>query len=285
MHCQSLRTATCACASAGASVARWQRGYARVYVLPNSLKSALIPCFAGIPQRIGYVGESRYGLLNETRKLDPLALPRMVDRYYALALTRAEAAHGDGAAPLPRLLPDRAAAQRVRQRLALAGNTAPVIFCPGAEYGPAKRWPIRHFAHLARQLGETGQPVWIMGAAKDHAVAEEIRAHDAGLAINLCGKTALAEAIDLMSLAAGVVTNDSGLMHVAAALGVATVALFGSSSARFTPPLSAHARVLSLDLACSPCFERECPLGHLDCLEKLTPDTVFAALAQLQTGA
>jgi heptosyltransferase-2 len=255
-------------------------GYQRAYVLPNSFKSALIPWFAGIPQRIGYRGEFRYGLLSEARLLNKQALPRMVDRYFALGLPRGAPV----AAPDPRLVPDRSNGHITRLRLGLTGLEAPLILCPGAEFGPAKRWPARHFAQIARAMLPLGRPVWILGGAKDQAVAEEIRAHDAFHAINLCGRTSLAEAVDLMSLSAGVVTNDSGLMHVAAALGVPTVALFGSSSARFTPPLSARATALSLDLACSPCFRRECPLGHLDCLEKLQPAQVLAALDALQGG-
>lgn len=263
----------------GHEIAR--QAYRQAFVLPNSFKSALIPWFAGIPRRIGYRGEFRYGLLTETRRLDKAGLPRMVDRYYALALP---AGNAPVRAPDPRLAVDRSSAQITRLAFNLGGLEAPLVLCPGAEFGPAKRWPVRHFAQVARAMLALERPVWILGAAKDEAVAEEIRAHDAFHAVNLCGRTSLAEAVDLMSLAAGVVSNDSGLMHVAAALGVPTVAMFGSSSARFTPPLSPRARALSLELPCSPCFKRNCPLGHLDCLEKLLPAQVIATLEALQGG-
>jgi len=262
--------------------ARWRlareltaRGYDAVYVLPNSLKSALVPFLSGIPQRIGFIGESRYGLINRRHKLDKQALPLMVERFAQLA----EAPD----APLPRPVPHpvlrstAADRQKTLRELNLEQPAKLVAFCPGAEYGPAKRWPAAHFAELARQLGQEGCTIWLFGSPKDHAIAEEISELAPGLCRNLCGATSLTQAIDLLAMAELVVCNDSGLMHVAAALDRPIVALYGSSSPGFTPPLSEQADILSLQLACSPCFKRECPLGHLDCLNKLTPAQVFAA--------
>jgi heptosyltransferase-2 len=151
-------------------------------------------------------------------------------------------------------------------------------FAPGAEYGPAKRWPARHFAQLARDLHARGESVWLFGSGKDAAVTAEINRLAGGSCVDLAGRTSLDEAIDLLSLAARVVSNDSGLMHVAAALDRPLAAIFGSSSPEFTPPLSARARVISLRLACSPCFARDCPLGHTNCLEKIEPADVLATL-------
>ena len=242
------------------------------YVLPNSWKSALVPYFAGIPQRIGYHGEARYLLLNQRLRLDIRRHPRLVQRYAALA------------GPLPDVLPqprlESSPQQQVaaRQALGLPQNAAPVIFCPGAEYGPAKRWPAAHFAILARRLADNGWPVWLVGSAKDVAVGEEISRLSSSAALNLCGKTGLEQVIDLIAGARAVVSNDSGLMHVAAAVDRPLVALYGSSSPDYTPPLSPHAKILSRKLACSPCFKRECPLGHLDCLTQLDPQQVAAAL-------
>ena len=246
--------------------------FAQAYVLPNSWKSALVPFFAGIPRRTGYTGEARFVLLNDRRRLDKTALPRLVDRYAALAgpLT--------GATPNPHLTstPDQQRAARVA--LGLPQDVAPIIFCPGAEYGPAKRWPTRHFADLARKVSHGGTPVWLIGSAKDAAVGDEIERLSDGAAINLCGRTSLAQAIDLIASARFVVSNDSGLMHVAAALDRPLAAIYGSSSPGYTPPLSCHARIVSLELECSPCFKRECPLGHLNCLNQLQPERVLAAL-------
>jgi heptosyltransferase-2 len=250
-----------------------QADFHAAYVLPNSWKSALVPFFARIPQRIGYTGEARYILLNE--RLPKSALPRLVDRYAALTGPQADPT------PEPRLTSTPEQQRSARAALGLPQDGAPVIFCPGAEYGPAKRWPARHFATLARKEGADGTAVWLIGSHKDAAVSDEIVRLSNGTALNLCGRTTLEQAIDLIAGARAVVSNDSGLMHVAAALERPLVALYGSSSPGFTPPLSSHATILSLNLECSPCFKRKCPLGppdHLRCLEDLDPDRVFAAM-------
>jgi len=251
----------------------------QVIVLPNSLKSALIPLMAGIPLRTGFIGESRYGLLNDTRELDENALPMMVERFCALAEPRQHAV----SRPIPHpVLQVQAASQATAlARLSLATDRPVAAFCPGAEYGPAKRWPARHFAELARQFDAAGYAVWLFGSGKDREISEEIAQLSGGLAVNLAGNTGLDEAIDLMGLIDIAVCNDSGLMHVAAALGKPLVALYGSSSPDFTPPLSDQAAVVSLNLDCSPCFERTCPLGHTDCLEKLLPERVWSATQKL----
>ncbi len=250
------------------------RAYDQAIVLPNSFKSALVPRFAGIGLRTGYVGEVRQVLLNDARALDKRALPLMAERFAHLA-------DPPGASlrrPLPPLalrVSDSARAA-LPARLALALEPRIACFCPGAEYGPAKRWPVEHFAALARQARDAGYQVWLVGSPKDRPIGEEIERHSGGAARNLCGETSLEDAVDLLSLAHVVVANDSGLMHVAAALGRPLVALYGSSSPGFTPPLSERASVVKLDLPCSPCFERECPLGHFDCMRKLLPEQVFA---------
>jgi heptosyltransferase-2 len=262
--------------------ARWrlarslkERHYDRAYVLPNSLKSALVPFLAGIPERVGFIGESRYGLINRRHRLDKAALPLMVERF-------AQLAESPGA-PLPRpigpplLLSSPTQQAEALASLGLAPPTRLVAFCPGAEYGPAKRWPEAHFARLARDLAARGHTVWLFGSGKDKAVGDAIVAQAAGACRNLCGTTGLDQAIDLLALSELVVCNDSGLMHVAAALDRPLVALYGSSSPGFTPPLSERATIVSLGLSCSPCFKRQCPLGHLDCLQRLEPDRILAA--------
>jgi heptosyltransferase-2 len=244
--------------------------FVSAYVLPNSWKSALAPWFAGIPRRVGYTGEARYLLLNERHAKS--ALPRLVDRYAALA------GPAEGPTPNPRLSSTPAQQLAARTALGLPADAAPVVFCPGAEYGPAKRWPAHHFASLAQRLASADFPVWIVGSAKDAPVGAEIARLAEGAALDLCGRTDLEQAIDIIAGARAVVSNDSGLMHVAAALDRPLVALYGSSSPVYTPPLSPRATILSLGLDCSPCFKRECPLGHLRCLEDLAPERVLAAL-------
>ncbi len=259
---------------AGRELAR--EGYDTAIVLPNSWKSALLPCFAGIPQRIGFRGEARRGLLNRIHRYDEAALPQLAQRYALLA----EEIGATIPAPLaePHLEVNAESVRATLAALGLAASPAPVAFCPGAEYGPAKRWPAAHFAELARRLAQADFPVWLVGSAKDAPVGAEIEQLSGGACRNLCGSTDLAQAIDLLSCARRVVSNDSGLMHVAAALGRPLVALYGSSSPAYTPPLSKQARILSLGLECSPCFKRECPLGHFKCLNDLTPEHVFDAM-------
>ncbi|MDR2113057.1 MAG: lipopolysaccharide heptosyltransferase II, partial [Candidatus Accumulibacter sp.] len=253
-----------------------RRNYRRAYVLPNSAKSALLPFFAGIPERIGFTGEARYGLINRRHTLDEQALPRMVERFAQLA--QAPGSPLERPVEHPRLVSN--AEQRAETLSALgAGHPRRVaVFCPGAEYGPAKRWPARHFATLADALAERGYAVWLLGSPRERAAGDEI-VNRAGRAKprNFCGETTLAQAIDLIAAADFIVCNDSGLMHVAAALDRPLVAVYGSSSPVFTPPLSGRATILGLDLDCSPCFKRECPFGHLDCLNKLEPWRVLDA--------
>jgi heptosyltransferase-2 len=249
--------------------------YTRAIVLPNSWKSALVPRLAGIPRRTGYVGEFRYGLLNDARRLDRKAMPRLVDRFAALA-----AAPGAlvPLPPAPILVPDVANRSAAARALRLRNDRTTLALCPGAEYGPAKRWPPTHFADVAARFLAQGAQVWIVGSPNDRLAATAVlqAAGDAGRAIrDLTGKTDLGTAIDLLSLASVVVSNDSGLMHAAAAVGVPVVALFGSSSPVYTPPLSPLAQVAKIDIACSPCFKRECPLGHFKCMRELKADAVY----------
>ena len=266
-----------------ALVKRWRlarslvsRRYQRAYVLPNSFKSALVPQFAGIPERIGFVGEARRCLLTDARRLDQGALPRMVERFAHLADPGGSAF----SAGLPNPQLKVGADERVRVLADLGLEPAPrlICFCPGAEYGPAKRWPAQSFGELATALAAEGITVWIVGSAKEREIGEKIRAASAGAAVNLCGRTSLDQAVVILSAADLVVSNDSGLMHVAAALDRPLVALYGSSSPAFTPPLSRHAQIIKLDLPCSPCFQRSCPLGHFDCMMKLTPQLVLARI-------
>ena len=250
-------------------------GYTQAIVLPNSWKSALVPWLAGIPLRTGYVGEMRWGLVNDPRRLNRNALPRLVDRYAALAASARESAL---AAPAPILVPDPANRDAALGGLQLAADRPVAILCPGAEFGPAKRWPPAHFASLAQKFLADGMQVWLVGSPNDKAAGAAVvaAAGDAGRAIrDLSGRTDLGTAIDFMSLASIVVSNDSGLMHAAAAVGVPLVALFGSSSPAYTPPMSSVARIARIEIECSPCFKRECPLGHFKCMRDLDPLAVY----------
>ena len=258
-----------------------QAGYDHAIVLPNSFKSALIPFFAGIPLRTGFRGEMRFGLLNDMRALSKQRLPMTVQRFVTLA-RRINQPLPDPL-PRPRLTPDAENQRTLHERLSLNPERPAIAFMPGAEYGPAKQWPIEYFASTARMLGKRGFDIWILGSAKDAADGDAIIAQaGGGHVFNLCGQTSLGDAVDLLALARASVTNDSGLMHVAAALDRPLVALFGSSSPDHTPPLSDAAEVRYLAIECSPCFQRTCPLGHTRCLTEISPESVLERLdAQL----
>jgi heptosyltransferase-2 len=250
--------------------------YDEAIVLPNSWKSALIPYFANIPKRTGYIGEVRCGLLNNSRRLDKYLLTKTVQRFVALASEPSAIAP---IIPQPRLLIDPASVAVAKATFSIEQKEGKVLgLCPGAEYGPAKRWPEEHYAEVAKRALAKGWEVYLFGSVKDELVTAKINELAAGGCCDFAGKTNLTEALDLMSLCDAVVSNDSGLMHVAAALNIKTIALYGSSDPHFAPPLHPDAEVISLGLDCSPCFKRECPLKHLDCLNNISPDRVLALL-------
>ena len=250
-----------------------KRGYHQVIVLPGSLKSALIAWATGILQRTGYVGEHRYLLLNDIRRLDKARLSLMVDRYTALAYPNQD--DFNGISSQPNLAINPLLQQQALEKHQLNKAQPIVAFCPGAEYGSAKRWFPEHFADTARYYHQLGYQIWLFGSHKDFDIAEQINQLSDNICQNLCGKTSLDEAIDLLACADWVVCNDSGLMHVAAAVGCRLIAVYGSSSPAHTPPLSDKAHIASLNLNCSPCFKRECPLGHTNCLRLLLPEKVI----------
>ncbi len=257
--------------------------YDQAILLPNSLKSALVPFFAGIPKRTGWRGELRFGLLNDVRKMDKARYPLMIERFMALAYpagTELPTPH-----PRPRLRIEAQSREAALAKFGLALDRPVLALCPGAEFGESKRWPAEHYAQVAEAKIREGWQVWLFGSKKDHPVGESIRERlIPGLreeSINLSGETSLAEAIDLMSCATAVVSNDSGLMHVAAALDRPLVAVYGSTSPGFTPPLADQVEVVRLGLECSPCFDRTCRFGHYNCLRLLEPETVIMALQRL----
>jgi heptosyltransferase-2 len=253
--------------------------YDQAIVLPNSFKSALVPWFAKIPKRTGWVGECRYGLLNDARRLDKTRYPLMIEQYMALGLAPNE--------PLPAVYPapefqvSHASQQATLEKHKPLWRDKPILaLCAGAEFGPSKRWPEEYYAQVANQMIEKGWDVWLFGSKKDRSVTEKIMALTNHRCENLSGRLELFETIDLLSLVNGVVTNDSGLLHVAGALKKPTVAIYGSTSPAFTPPLSDTATVLKTNLDCQPCFKRECPLKHHRCMRDITPEKVLCIAAE-----
>ncbi len=257
--------------------------YDQAIVLPNSIKSALVPAFASIETRTGWRGEMRFGLINDIRKLDKDRYPLMVQRF--LALAHPSSADPAQEYPKPKLIADLARAPQLRSQFNLSADKPVLALCPGAEFGPAKRWPERHYAAVAAAKIAEGWQVWLMGSAKDVEVADDICSllspADRQQVSILAGQTQLSEAIDLLAQADAVVSNDSGLMHIAAALGRPLAVVYGSTSPKFTPPLADRVAIESIEVDCGPCFKRECPLQHLKCLNDLEPSQVLKSLNQL----
>ncbi len=260
--------------------------YDHAYILPKSAKSALIPWFANIPIRTGWKGEMRYGLLNDLRS-NMKSFQFMVERYAALAYSKPDMINssslgGLGNLPHPSLLIDEDKQSKTISKFNLDNNGSIIGLCPGAEFGPAKKWPESHYAQVATSMSRAGKKIWLFGSQKDletcnnikTQVPKELQSHIHVLA----GQTSLIEAVDLLGACDTVVANDSGLMHVAAAVGCSVVAIYGSTSPKYTPPLAKTVEIVHTDIECRPCFKRECPLGHLKCLNDLSPDMVISKI-------
>ncbi|MCW8827335.1 MAG: lipopolysaccharide heptosyltransferase II [Gammaproteobacteria bacterium] len=257
-----------------------KNGYDHAIVIPRSLKAALVPWFAKARMRTGYRGEMRFGLLNDIRRLDKKVLTQTVQRYVALGLERNR--HLPPETPYPKLRVDAENQQRVLQRLSLNLDKPVIGFMPGAEYGPAKQWPTSYYGKLAQQLSAVGYQIWIFGSKKDQEVTDKIKNIGGAAVTNLAGRTELVDVVDLLALCKLTVCNDSGLMHVAAAVDRPLVAIYGSSTPDYTPPLTDRAEVCYLNLECSPCFKRNCPLGHLNCLKDISVENVFEAINRIE---
>ncbi len=259
------------------------RRYDQAILLPNSLKSSLVPFWAKIPKRTGWVGEMRYGLLNDIHKLDKSILTMTVQRFVALACPPGSGSVGE--IPIPRLEISVSDVEAARVDLGLGkADGKLMVLCPGAEYGPAKCWPQERYAELAVRMIDKGWAIWLFGSDKDREVCSAVNSATDNRCDDLSGRTSLAQAVDLMSLADAVVSNDSGLMHVAAALDRPLVAIYGSSDPGFTPPLNKRSIVLHLGVDCGPCFKRVCPEGDLKCLKGIDVDMVDTALERVVQG-
>jgi heptosyltransferase-2 len=259
--------------------------YNRAIVLPRSAKAALVPWLARIPLRTGFRGEWRFGLLNDVRSLDA-SLDQTAKRFVALGRPRGERVPSPLPTALqPRLRSDARNLERLRAVHGLTPGAPLAALMPGAEYGPAKRWPAAHFGALAAALASEGADVVVLGSAKERSLGDEVVARAGHTRVrNLTGATSLADVVDLLAAAGVAVSNDSGLLHVAAAAGAPVVAIYGSSSPKLTPPLTDTAAIVYLGIECSPCFARECPLRHFKCLNDVAPATVLRAIDTLRAG-
>ena len=257
--------------------------YDEAYVLPNSFKSALVPFFAKVPKRIGWRGEFRFGILNQIRFLNKADYPLMVQRFSALAYPPNS--------PLgkkiyqPKLQVSVNQVSLTLEQFNLNQETLTkqkiIAICPGAEFGPSKRWPVEHFTQCINLLVDLGWHIWLFGSEKDKTISEYILKNSTVTCVDFIGKTSLDQAIDLLSVVNAVVTNDSGLMHIACALSKPVVAIYGSTSTEFTPPLGETVKVVERPLPCRPCFKRICPLGHHKCMKEIKPEEVILAVKNI----
>ena len=261
--------------------------YDHAYILPNSAKSALIPWFANIPKRTGWKGESRYGLLNDLRP-NKKSFQFMVERYVALAhpkqqMQNSQSLGGLETLPRPKLTIDKSIQSETLAKFGLQTDSDIIGLCPGAEFGPAKKWPESHYAEVAEFAVKNGKQVWLFGSQKDLQTCESIKAQvsNSERVTVLAGKTSLIEAVDLLAACSTVASNDSGLMHVAAAVGCNVVAIYGSTSPKYTPPLAENVEIVHTDIECRPCFKRECRFNHLKCLTELSPQQVINGIQKM----
>lgn len=264
------------------------QNYQQAIVLPNSFKSALVPFFAQIPKRTGWRGEMRYGLLNDARILDKSAFPLMVQRYAALAYNRNDI-HSAEDIPQPILWPQLAVNQQeiieTKAKFNLSDGRLTIGFCPGAEFGPAKRWPDYHYAELSHRLIEQGYQIALFGSVKDREASEQIRrtlpAELQQYCYNLAGDTQLEQAVILIAGCKAIISNDSGLMHIAAALNKPLIVLYGPSSPDFTPPLSHQAKIIRLIDGYLKIRKGEAQQGYHQSLIDIQPERVLTELNML----
>jgi heptosyltransferase II len=257
-----------------ALAARLKReGYGHALVMPRTWKSALAPFLAGIRCRTGFWGEARVGLINDLR-WGERALPRMIDRCAALAMPNGESAPAD--LPHPQLVVPRSEIANWRKRNAIANDDRPVVaLAPGA-VGPSKRWTAAGFAALAQQLSAQGVEVWILGGPDEKALAAEIAGVDQANARDMTGPD-LRNAILALAAADVAVSNDSGLLHVAAATGMPSIGIFGPTSPWHWAPLNPLAGVVetTTQLSCRPCHKPTCRMGHHQCMRDIAPERVL----------
>jgi heptosyltransferase-2 len=256
--------------------------YRQAIVLPRSLKSALVPFFARVPVRTGYRGEHRYGLINDMRRM-PDVLDQTVKRFVALGLAADATLDSDfgDVCPRPRLKVEAVNQADKMDALGLDTHTPAISIMPGAEYGPAKQWPVEYYAEVVKSFAGQGVQSWLLGSSKDRETADNIVRLAGGHGVNLCGRTTLPDAADLIAHTRLAVSNDSGLMHIAAAVDCPVVAIYGSSSPLYTPPLSDRAVVMYKGIDCSPCFQRQCRYGHYRCLKEITVADVMQAVKSI----
>ena len=261
-----------------------KNNYTHAIVLPNSWKSSIVPFAAGISIRRGWLGEQRYLLLNQYKKLNKNLFPLMIDRFNALTTSKFNASI-DPRNLYPEFIIPNDVTTNIIKKFNINNLQEKIItICPGAEFGPAKKWPSQYFAQFTNFYIKQGFRVWILGGPNDIETSKEIlkEVNNLNQIEDYTGKTTLIEAIALLNLSKAILSNDSGLMHAASALKKKVLVIYGSTSNKFTPPLSQSAEIIyNEDINCRPCFKRVCPLEHTNCLRDLNPSLVIKKFNEL----
>lgn len=251
--------------------------FAEALILPRSYKAALVPMLAKIPKRVGELGESRYGLINHVLSSNKSKKIPTACNYLRFANINADITRIKKQFA-PELSVDRENQAKVIEKLAIPQDSPLVACMVGAEYGPSKQWPMEHFISLINMLHEQGINVCLLGSQKDAVMGKKIESSCQQAVENLCGKTSLLDVIDILASCSVAVSNDSGLMHIAAAVDVPIVSMYGATTPQYTPPLHSNAKAFYMKLECSPCWQRTCQYQHYRCLKDIVPEQVFKSV-------
>ena len=243
--------------------------YDRSIVLSRSLKSSLIPYFAKIPIRTGELGELRYLLINDLKEFSKESRRKTASRYISMYSDNNEKLSENY---YPSLDSNSENIKNLSEKYDLKKDKKVIIFAPGAAFGPSKMWPVNKFRELGKKLNNDFK-ILILGSNNEKSIGNDIVTNKN--MVNLCGKTSIADAVDLMHISKFCVSNDSGLMHLAAATNTKSISIYGSTSPDFTPPLTKNKDIHYKGMSCSPCFEKKCKYGHYNCLVDIHSDDVF----------
>ena len=243
--------------------------YDRSIVLSRSLKSSLIPYFAKIPIRTGELGELRYLLINDLKEFSKESRRKTASRYISMYSDNNEELSENY---YPSLDSNSENIKNLSEKYDLKKDEKVIIFAPGAAFGPSKMWPVNKFRELGKKLNNDFK-ILILGSNNEKSIGNDIVTNKN--MVNLCGKTSIADAVDLMHISKFCVSNDSGLMHLAAATNTKSISIYGSTSPDFTPPLTKNKDIHYKGMSCSPCFEKKCKYGHYNCLVDIHSDDVF----------
>ncbi len=255
-----------------------KRKFTQAIVIPGSWKSALVPFFANIPIRTGYLGEFRFGLLNDIRKFTGIS-QRIVDHYVYLSIDYKSALPIINDLPKLQIVPKNLNTLQHKFNI-VDNNKKTLALCAGAAFGPSKQWPAEYCSDLINLIQQDWN-IWLFGSQNDQAFINSIVQNITTKVINFAGQLALPDTIDLLSSVDAIIANDSGLMHMGSSLNIPLIAIYGSTPAVKAPPISKNCIMLEQPQPCKPCYKRVCPLQHFKCMRDIIPTMVQEKLKQI----